>query len=324
MADLPVTPLADYGSLLSSYPQAQSNIQTQQAQQGVMRAQVPLIGANTQIAQIAAQKAQMQLDFLKNTLQNPPRIPSPLEMQPPPGGYVDQSGTSSPSSGDPLQDEKNQMIGHAGQKYEPLVWNPGMQGQFNQLQMRDNLATAMGVPTNYAAQYKGQFDAENQKRQETAVNDYKMFTTAAEHGYDGMNRYEAQRALIPKLKAAGFTDEDVKDLATHMAPVAYQYSGLKSERQGGILVDKDSGQPVPGVDRLPMSIPDAEKQADELVKVTRHGAPTEMPHYEALGYSRGAYLNLLTSTGKEPPAKPGAPGAVHSSLPTTDRGSRLR
>src|ERR1700675_4359552 len=69
MADLPVTPLADYGSLLSSYPQAQSNIQTQQAQQALTRAQIPLVGAQTSLMGAQAQRMQAQLGFLEQAQQ---------------------------------------------------------------------------------------------------------------------------------------------------------------------------------------------------------------------------------------------------------------
>ncbi len=76
MADLPVTPLADYGSIMMSIPQAQSNIQSQAQTRAVQQAQIPQINAQTQQQQIQNEQSQLQLGFLQQYMQamNSPAI----------------------------------------------------------------------------------------------------------------------------------------------------------------------------------------------------------------------------------------------------------
>lgn len=79
MADLPVTPLANYGQLLSSLPLAESEIASQSASQNLTRAQVGNVQANigmtqaqTQGANISNQNAAINLALYKQSLIAPP------------------------------------------------------------------------------------------------------------------------------------------------------------------------------------------------------------------------------------------------------------
>jgi hypothetical protein len=76
MADLPVTPLADYGSIMMSIPQAQSTIASQAQTRAVQQAQIPQINAATASQQIQNEQQSLQLGFLQHYMQtmNSPAI----------------------------------------------------------------------------------------------------------------------------------------------------------------------------------------------------------------------------------------------------------
>src|SRR6266404_1596083 len=155
MADLPVTPLADYGSLLSSLPVAQSQIRTQATQQQLTQAQIPLVGAQTQGIQYQNQKMQAQLAILEQAqrVMSGPVVnnqypqyqgaPNPL----PPASEHPQAQLSpqgeEPSTMADMGLDPQSIMSHAQQQYQVKdTWTP----QENKMMEAAGLMEMAGLP----------------------------------------------------------------------------------------------------------------------------------------------------------------------------------
>lgn len=299
MADLPVTPLENYGQLLSAIPLADSTIATQSAQQNVARANVGNIQAQTQGANIANQGASLRLGLLQNYLQGQQPAQSPAPAQ------IGNSGV-----------DPDNVSQSAFSKYAPLPVAPPPAAI-----AQDAQARAVGMPETAVATYKAQVDGANQQRALAANQSYQAAETVAAAPYgsawDTLNRVNPQAAAALKQKYANDTpeqlDADVRAFAQHIGIATHQYAGRDTDFQNGVLVDKKDGKPVLGSEQVLTGLDagakaSAFKEGNELVTVhNSDGSDTQSPRWQQAGFhSAEAYViaadkNARASAVSTPP-----------------------
>lgn len=296
MADLPVTPLADYGQLLSSLPLADSTIATQSAQQAVARANVGNIQANTaytgvqtQGAQIANQGAQLSLNALKQAY----------------AGGVPSVGQPASSAIGATGMDADDVTQHAIDKFAPLPTKPpaALQQQAYMLSLGGKPEAAKGLLDMYATQVAGA----NQQRQLAANQSYQTADQVANApvgaAFEMLSRFNPQAAQGLKQKYADATpeelDTDVRQFAQHIGIATHQYTGRPTEFQNGVLVDKNSGDPVVGSKQVLTGLEgsakaQAFKDANELVTVhNSDGSDSQIPRWKQAGFhsAEGYYVS---------------------------------
>lgn len=286
MADLPVTPLANYGQLLSSIPLADSEIASQSAQQNLARAQAGQVQANTaytgvqmQGANIANQGAQLSLNALRQAYSG--GVPS-----------VAQPSTGIGATGmDP-----DDVTQHAIEKFAPLPTKPpaALQQQAYQLSLGGKPDAAKGLLDMYATQVAGA----NQQRQLAANQSYQTAETVASAppgaAFETLSRVNPQAAAGLKQKYADATpeelDADVRQFAQHIGIATHQYSGRDTDFQNGVLVDKKDGKPVLGSEQVLTGLEgggkaQAFKDSKELVTVhNSDGSDSQVPRWQQAGF----------------------------------------
>lgn len=294
MADLPVTPLENYGQLLSAIPLADSTIATQSAQQNVARANVGniqastnLLGADLQGKNIANQGAALSLSALQQAYS---------------GGAPSVSQPASTSIGDTGLDADD-VTQHAIDKFAPLPTKPpaALQQQAYQLSLGGKPEAAKGLLDMYATQVAGA----NQQRQLAANQSYQSAEAVASSppgaAFETLSRVNPQAAAGLKQKYADATpeelDADVRQFAQHIGIATHQYAGRDTDFQNGVLVDKKDGKPVLGSEQVLTGLNGAEKgkvfaDANELVTVhNSDGSDSQVPRWKASGFnSAQSYL----------------------------------
>jgi hypothetical protein len=301
MADLPVTPLANYGQLLSSLPLADSEIASQSAAQNLNRAQTAQVQATTQGTNIANQGAQLSLDALKQAY----------------GGGVPTVNQPSTIGGTGVGTDD--VTQHAIDKFAPLPTKPpaALQQQAYMLSMGGKPDAAKGLLDMYATQVAGA----NQQRQLAANQSYQTAETVASAppgaAFETLSRVNPEAAAGLKAKypnaSADELDADVRQFAQHIGIATHQYSGRDTEFQNGVLVDKKDGKPVLGAEQVLTGLDAKGKEgafssANELVTVhNSDGSDTQVPRWQQAGYhSAESYViaadkNARSSANNAPP-----------------------
>lgn len=279
MADLPVTPLANYGQLLSSLPLAESEIASQSASQNLTRAQTGQVQANTQGINIANQGAQLSLSALQQAYSG--GVPS-----------VNQPAATIGSTGMGPDD----VTQHAIDKFAPLPTKPpaALQQQAYMLSLGGKPDAAKGLLDMYATQVAGA----NQQRQLAASNSYQTAETVASAppgaAFETLSRVNPDAAAGLKQKYADATpeelDADVRQFAQHIGIATHQYSGRDTDFQNGVLVDKKDGKPVLGSEQVLTGLEgsgkaQAFKDSKELVTVhNSDGSDSQVPRWQQAGF----------------------------------------
>lgn len=311
MADLPVTPLENYGSMLSALPLADSTIATQSAQQNLDRAQTGQVQASTQGTNIANQGAALKLGLLQNYYaQNQPGQQQQLPQQSASSGSVGGTNFS-----------PDQVTSGIISKYAPLPTAPPASAV-----AQDAYAKSISAPELAVATYKAQVDSANQQKQLGANSTYQMAETVASAppgaAFDTFNRINPQAAA--SLKAQHPSDDpdqldaDTRLLAQHTGIAVHQYTGRDTDFQNGVLVDKKDGKPVLGSEQVLTGLDAKGKEsafasANEQVQI---GDKLPQPRWQAAGYpSAESYViaadkNARSSAANAPPAAPGNTSAT--------------
>jgi len=287
MADLPVTPLANYGQLLSSIPLADSEIASQSAQQNLARAQAGQVQANTaytgvqmQGAQIANQGAALSLGALQKAYA---------------GGIPTVNAPTSSAIGATGMDPDD-VTQHAIEKFAPLPTKPpaALQQQAYLLSLGGKPDAAKGLLDMYQTQVAGA----NQQRQLAASQSYQTAETVASAppgaAFETLSRVNPQAAAGLKQKYADATpeelDADVRQFAQHIGIATHQYSGRDTDFQNGVLVDKKDGRPVLGSEQVLTGLEgggkaQAFKDSKELVTVhNSDGSDSQVPRWQQAGF----------------------------------------
>lgn len=280
MADLPVTPLADYGQLLSSLPLADSTIATQSAQQNVARANVGMIQAQTQGANIQNQADALSLGALKQAYAS--GVPN-----------VNQPASTAIGATGMDADDVTQ---HAIDKFAPLPTKPppAIQQQAYLLSLGKRPEAGKALLDMYATQVAGA----NQQRQLAANQSYQTAETVASAptgaAFETLSRVNPQAAAGLKQKYADATpeelDADVRQFAQHIGIATHQYSGRDTDFQNGVLVDKKDGKPVLGSEQVLTGLEgsgkaQAFKDSKELVTVhNSDGSDSQVPRWQQAGF----------------------------------------
>lgn len=293
MADLPVTPLANYGELLSSLPLANSTVATQSAQQNLNTAQTGQVQALTQGTNIANQGAALKLGLLQNYLgNNSPTAGGPQPAAPSPTSSVGGTGIGT-------DDVTNGII----TKFAPLptARPPAVTAQMGQAAM----AGLPEVAQNIGAQYDQKVALANQQRQLGANSVYQMAETVASAppgaAFETFSRINPDAAAALKAKHPSDDpqqlDEDTRLLAQHSGIAVHQYTGRDTDFQNGVLVDKKDGKPVLGSEQVLTGLSgeakaSAFKDAKELVTVhNSDGSDSQVPRWQQAGlHSAEAYV----------------------------------
>lgn len=290
MADLPVTPLENYGQLLSAIPLADSEIASQSAQQNLNRAQAGQVQANTQGVNIANQNAALNLQLFKQALGAPPignpnAVPggnllggmsgaTPAGATPQPGQTPNSTptGASSNISPDHPADYPSpaDLLAHASAKYAPTVqpFTPD-----ERLQVMQGLAS----PNPYIKQRTQAFvdartaavSSDNAQKNQDALQDYNTMAGVAARD-DGTAFIMLQRINAGGAKAIAaqhpedFTtdsignpvalpkgEEDARAFAASVAGNIHPFTGRGIETTpAGVVIDKVDGKPVTGVNQI--------------------------------------------------------------------------
>ncbi len=223
MADIPYTPLADYGQLMQSYPLAQAQITNLQAQAGQANAQTGLIGQQTQGAAIANQKSNVQLDLIRQAL-NEPNQPAVNDQTPQTNASGEtpyaSGGSGSGGGGGPLMGEggaagtatdaatrsASTTVARARAAGESMTPTPGAEAAGGE---DDTVPTAAGGPSTSAAASIGLDPAHVAKtaQQHFAVKD--IWTQ------DELQKLDLAR----RMKMAGMPDTTQDVIAQHKARI---------------------------------------------------------------------------------------------------------
>jgi hypothetical protein len=300
MADIPVTPITDYGALLSSQPQAMSNIALQQSEmqtQAAQRQAIPSQIAATQ-AGIAYTQAQTQGQQYLNAFQqaklqqlkaNADMLTQPAVNdqtatpgQPPTTAGVAPatSATTAPSDQLTLQDaglDPASITQHAQQQFAV----PASLTDPESTQLAIAAANKLyGLPDNtdsikaaYAARVAtatahAQYAASQAYDSATAVlkaPDGAALSTLDKIGPDGAAHANAIAQLAAKNGwTPDQTDQFVRTYASEVANAVHKYSGRDiTVGADGTARDSVTQQPVPGANPIGLS---AAQHADALAK----------------------------------------------------------
>lgn len=314
MADLPVTPLANYGELLSSLPLAASTVATQSAQQNLNAAQTGQVQALTQGTNIANQGAALKLGLLQNYLGS---------NSPTSGGQPNAPAQSSVGgSGIGTDDVTNGII----TKFAPLptARPPSVTAQMGQAAM----AGLPEVSQNIGAQYDQKVALANQQRQLGANSVYQMAETVASAppgaAFETFSRINPDAAAALKSKHPSDDpaqlDADTRLLAQHSGIAVHQYTGRDTDFQNGVLVDKKDGKPVLGSEQVLTGLSgeakaSAFKDAKELVTVhNSDGSDSQIPRWQQAGlHSAEAYVLAADKNARSSANNTPAPAAGNTS-----------
>lgn len=178
MADIANLPMENYGQMLSTLPLANQQIQQSQSQQAVNQAEVPLIGAQAQGAELQNQYTAMRNAWLKQGMPFLQQMQQNMAQ-----GQQQQQGNLTdmvdPSTGAILDPSMIRM--HAQQQFQvPNVWTP----QQNAMLQWAAQGRLFGVP-DLDTNIKMQHDA--------------MYQTAAENAKVGANKAYQESSTIGKI-----------------------------------------------------------------------------------------------------------------------------
>lgn len=314
MADLPVTPLANYGQLLSSLPLAESEIASQSASQNFTRAQTAQTQATTQGTNIANQGAALKLGLLQKYYQ---------QNQPPGAAQPQQTASSSGDTVGGTNFSPDQVTAGIIQKFAPLPTAPPASAV-----AQDAYAKAIGAPEVAVATYKTQVEGVNQQKSLGASSVYQMAETVASApkgaAFETFSRIDPEKAAA--FKAAHPSDDpdqldaDARLLAQHTGIAVHQYTGRDTDFQNGVLVDKKSGKPVLGSQQVLTGLDAAGKagafaSANEQVQI---GDQLPQPKWQASGFpSAEAYVIAADKNARSSAAsaQPSAPGNTSATAP---------
>lgn len=239
MADLPVTPLANYGQLLSAIPLADSEIASQNSQQNLNNAQIAQVQASTQGTNIANQGATLKLGLLQNYYaQNQPGAPQ-------------NQATSSGQSVGGTNYNQNDIQQGIQSKFAPLPTAPPPSAV-----QQDAYARSVGAPEMAVATYKAQVENANQQRGLGADSVYK-FAQQVESSPHPMATFE----WLDPQKAAAFKaqhpsddpeqlDKDARLMAQQTGLSVHQYTGRGAHFENGVMVDDKDNKPVLGSQQI--------------------------------------------------------------------------
>src|ERR1700761_7578336 len=159
----------DLGNLFFSNQRNEASVNNTNANTAYMAGpQTANTNADTQGKNIANAKNMLQLRFMQQMYGQQMNMPL---WQPPDNQDDDTSGVAN------SKDEfMGQLVGKASKAYAPPVWDAQSQAMYNYYQKFDKIGAAVGVPSNMADTYKGQFDALKTNRQEAAGRDLDMWT----------------------------------------------------------------------------------------------------------------------------------------------------
>lgn len=326
MADLPVTPLADYGSLLSSIPLANSTIDTQTAQQGLTKAQVPMVQAQTQGIQLQNQRTKMLLDAIAQRQQSMDQSGTNNQAQQYPGA---PNPVTRPTAGEgdlTLDDaglDPASISSHAQQQYAvKKYYTPQEQSDTNNAP----LYTALGMPgmresaeASSQERFINQTSAAQLKADSAYKKAYAISTsdpgTALYAGLTGeplgaLAKTDPQAAAkllaLAKQKfphdadkANKWADQMARTVANEIGNAVHQYSGRDIHiGEDKIAYDKATHQPLLNGNPEGLSaqqFADLETKAHATVERISHGAPTKMEQWEADGAASPAAWAIHTA-----------------------------
>lgn len=336
MADLPVQPVLNYGQLLTSYGEGQAvqqNAQTASltahAQLPVTSAQAGLVGAQATGADIANQKAAMQLSAYQQYMKGLSQAQQPTADT----SGVAPSDTGGGGGGDVFHDDataSTNMDQTYSQKYRVNAAYTPQETQSIQSAM--NLAAATGDDTFVKVaqqQHDNRVLTQTHNSQNGAQQDAdKMYALAtADDPYAALKRINPEIAghlatahgLDPN-KPETWSADDKKTLDTAVQKYSemshnalFQYTGDKLEDKNGITVNsrtglKPIGDQTQGI--APAKWADLATEGSKIVDYTLNGAAAKVPAWQAAGApSLAAWMRMQVSGGGG--AKPGAaPGAT--------------
>lgn len=307
MADVSAVPLQPYGQLLSAIPLANSDIATQQAQQG-------LIGQQTQAAQLANQRSAIQLGLFQQLMggQGTGAQPggAPAASAQPPAGAIGSTGAT-----------PDDIASHAFNSFAPVPT-----ARPTALVQKAGLAAMAGVPEygqNLLAQYDQSVATTNQQRQLGATSAYlaaqSVANAPAGAAWSVLNRQNPNAAAAIQQQYADDTpeqlDQDVRLYASHVGAAVHQYSNRPTDMQNGVLVDKVDGKPVLGTDQVLTGLSATDKQkafedANKLVTVPQgNGNPDlTVPQWKAMGaHSAESYVIAADQAARSSANAPASP-----------------
>jgi hypothetical protein len=178
---------------------------------------------------------------------------------------------------------------HVFSRFAPIpdVWSPEEQ----QARVYAAMSGVPGAVDAVKAQHDTRISSLNAARMKAAqqqYNDLYAVSTAPDgRALDALSLVDPQAA--ERLRAAGVTDEQVRDHAARLAGITHSVAGLPVEyRKDGVAVDKTSQQPVPGYDTAvglsAENRADLVKAAQTMTTVKRSdGSEENVPQWKADG-----------------------------------------
>lgn len=312
MADLSAVPVSDYGALLSSYGNAQANQQASYAEAAKERADIPLIQAQTQGAQIQNARSAWQLKGLQALLggsnSSAPGAPASGAGSPVAGGGENAApgASNAATGGSPFLNadgspNTSAISGAVDDRFTQKPYVPSAQ-----VAKLNAASAAYGAPEFGAAamaQEKAGYDAQMQGRSIAANNLYDQAVDVHNAAKDGhavetLRLYNsgAADAIVQRGKDMGWTDDQVNqhaaDLADALGGAAYRHTGREVVDKNGVAFDKQTGQPVLGAKQAPMSASEQANLSAALDKPVDQpdgqGGTTQVPQWKASGYASKA------------------------------------
>lgn len=322
MADVSALPVADWGSLTTSFGQGQASANQANASAGLARQQ-------TQNAQTANQTGQMQNQLMAA------RMPVIMKALQDFGTSSDNSGAASnpaPSSTGaaanpaPNADSSADTSSPETSWYNPAQIDAGLRQRY----FVNPAGTPQEVKQIIQAGVSGDPGLLESAK---AQREYGVQQRLAQSNYDSSNLYDAMTsvsnapqgqaldalsALAPSTAAKikqmipDGADEDAaaRAYAAHVSGAVHLYTGRKvTPRADGTYVDEQTGQPVPGVEKSGLSEDQwagLAKAGSELVPVKNSdGSESQVPRWRTPGQNASSLAQWVMQVA----AKGGVPGA---------------
>lgn len=284
MADLPVTPLANYGELLSSLPLAASTVATQSAQQSNLRATAGMTQAQTIGEGLKNQLLQSQLDYRQN-------LPGALSA-------ASQSSMAAPPESGSLADgglHPDQIQAHANAKfYVSPAWTPQEMAAMSTAVLSGQQGAPETVSQMHDRRVQNQQTQAVKSASDTYDSAFQVATSPPGAALQALNRggpeAQAKAAQIEATaKSKGWSPEEidrhVRELATEIGGSSYAFSKYAADAKrdtDGILKDS-RGRPVLESTQAGLSAPQQSERQIKLAEPVTYGDQLPKPLGQAGG-----------------------------------------
>lgn len=296
-----------------------SNIANTQANTARTLADIPLLQAQTQGAQIQNANAQMGLNYWRSIMSGDQSgVGGDNSSNPAAGGDAANSKPMVGDTGVGIDD----LSAHAQANFAPVPTAPPP-ALLKQAMIANHFNPGSG--DMIIANWKANVESMNTRRSQAADLSYQHMdniSTAPDAG-EQLARLEPQ--VYAQLKQQYADDDpkqfeqDVRDFATHYAAVVHPYSGRPTEMTNGVLIDKNSSKQVTGTDKVypGMSAEDAQKTWNALGDPTLDTLGNQVPRYKVLGYATQEAAFAAAERASRNPTGGNAPAAANNTPPAT-------